>query len=141
VFGGRETAHVRADLGEDDLCGGRTDPGDGVQLLGQGTGAHAPGARFCSWAVVRGGDLFQRAGDEPVEFLDLCGEMVDGAQQHPQQPGVVVLELSGQGLDAGGLLLDQATFGEVGEVGEVAGAAFADDQRIEHGPARHAEEV
>jgi hypothetical protein len=53
---------------------------------------------------VRDGDLFQRAGDEPVEFLDLFGETVDGAQQYPQQPGVVDLELPGQGLDEGGLL-------------------------------------
>lgn len=93
----------------------RAGPGDGVQLPDQGAGAHAAGGRFCSWAVVRGGDLFQRAGDEPVGFLDLCGEMVDGGEQHSQQPGVVVLELPGRSLDEGRPSSDHAAFGEFGQ--------------------------
>lgn len=139
MFRGGEPAHVRADLGEDDLCGGRSDPGDGVQLLGQRPcadcrGGLAAGAR----GVWRGGDLLQRPGDQPVEFADLCGEVVDGAQQHPQQAGVVVFELPGQGFDEGRLLLDQGAFGEVGQGARIA---FSGDQGIEHGSPGHAEQV
>ncbi|MEU1276609.1 hypothetical protein [Streptomyces sp. NPDC005799] len=128
----------RADLGEDDLRGGRPDPGDRVDLLGQSLctdcrGGLAVGAR----GVWRGGDLLQRPGDQPVEFADLCGEMVDGVQQHPQKPGVV-FELPGQGLDEGRLLLDQVAFGEVGQGARVA---FPGDHRVEHGSPGHAEQV
>ncbi|MFH9983824.1 hypothetical protein ACH4ND_32330 [Streptomyces sp. NPDC017179] len=95
MIGGGEAAHVRADLGKDDLRGGRPGPGDGVQLLGQGPrtdrGGLVPGA-CAAWR----GDLLQRPDDQPVEFVDLCGQVVDGGQQHPQQPGVVVFELPGQ---------------------------------------------
>lgn len=94
--------------------------------------------RIADGAVVWGGDLLQGADDEPVEFLDLRGEMVDGAQQHPQQPGVMVLELASEGLDEGGLLLDQVA---LGEIGEGAWVAFASDHRVEHGPSGHAEQV
>ncbi|MYS87772.1 hypothetical protein [Embleya scabrispora] len=91
------------------------DSGDGVQLLGQGAGVYAAGGRFCSRALVWGGDLFQCVGDEPVEFPDLRGGMVDGAEQYSQQPGVVLVELPGQGLDEGWLLLDHAALRKVGE--------------------------
>jgi hypothetical protein len=64
--------------------------------------------------------------------------VVDGAQQHPQQPGVVVFELPGQGFDKGRLLLDQVAFGEVGQGARIA---FSGDQGIEHGSPGHAEQV
>lgn len=44
-----------------------------------------------------------------------------------EKPGVVVLELPGQGLDEGGLLPGQAA---LGQVGEGAGGAFM--RRPEH---------
>jgi hypothetical protein len=118
VFGGGETAHVRADLGEDDLRGGRSDAGDGVQPIGQDPSVRPVSGRFGAGsrqAVVWGGDLFQGLGDEAVEFVDLGGEMVNGAQQHAQQSCVVALELPGQGLGRGRLLLDEAALGEFRE--------------------------
>lgn len=87
TFKGGEAARVGADLGEEDPRGGQPDAGNGVQLLGQSPRTERGGLVPGACAAWRGGDLLQRPGDQPVEFVDLRGEVIDGGLRHPQQPG------------------------------------------------------
>ncbi|MFE5549711.1 hypothetical protein ACFQ71_38790 [Streptomyces sp. NPDC056534] len=148
MLGGGEAAHVQTDLGEDDLGGGRSEAGDRVQTLGQfprghrATGRRRAGVvcagRSGSCAVVWGPGLSHEVGDQPVEFPDLRGEVVDGAQQHSQQAAVMFFELPGECLGQGRLLLHQTPLGEIRQNSMVA---FTGGQGVEHGPAEEAEEV
>jgi hypothetical protein len=78
---GGELAHVRADLGQDDLGGTAVDPGDGVQqrhLLNE-RGDHLLDPR-------------RKRGDGLVQVVDVGQDLGD------QQPVMVGPEPTGQGL-------------------------------------------
>ena len=115
-------------------------PGICVQAFGQRAVLGISGALAGARVVLRGGHLFQACGRcSRSSSLDLGGEVVDGAQQHPAADGRGGPRTARSGPRPGRpCFLDQAAFGEVRED---AGVALAGDQGIEHGPPGHAEEV
>ncbi|MEU7364564.1 hypothetical protein AB0B92_02995 [Streptomyces hygroscopicus] len=97
MIGGGEHRHIGADLGEDDLCGGGSDPGDLVQALGVGQRhQHALTGPSVVCIARDRGQVGQAVGDPGGELVDLHGEAVDGVQQHPQHERVVLFEPAGQ---------------------------------------------
>jgi hypothetical protein len=80
VGGGRELAHVGADLGKDHLTGALAHAGDG----------HKPA------------HLVRKGGDHPVHFgvetVDAGAQVVDVGQVHADHQGVVLVEAAQQGL-------------------------------------------
>jgi hypothetical protein len=128
VPGGREPRHVNADLGDDRLRGPLRDPGDGVEVV---TGL-----------VERDAGLAGVRREQAVDLLVETGhgrfEMVDVVEAHPDQQGVVVPETSPQGtLQVRDLLAELA----LGQLCEHLGIALTSDQRPQHRPARHAQDV
>ena len=135
VRGGRELGHVQADLGEDDLRGGRADAGDFTEAFDR----VRPAGRRCglfgrvpaAW-VVRFGRL-QQVVDAGGEGADLRRQCVDLSEQHPGQFGVVVVEAPVERLDQRRSLGLHPAPGQVGEAPRVT---LAGDQRFDHVPRR-----
>ena len=117
--GGGEPGHVAAGLGDDHLCGPLPDAGDGDQPGDQ------PHER-------RG-----RLGDQNVQLGDLGGEVVIGIQVQPAHLAVG----SGEPAVAGHLqVLGLAAQHAFGQAGQLAGVPLARDQRLDHRPARDAQQ-
>jgi hypothetical protein len=118
---GGELAHVRADLGHDDLGGTPVDAGDGVQqrhLLG-----------------VRGDQLLdprREQSDGLVQVVDVGQELGD------QQPVVVGAEPAGQRRPQRRELAPEPALGQRRQHLRVVGAA---DQGFQHGPAGGPDDV
>jgi hypothetical protein len=144
---GGETCHVEPDLGDDDLGGSFGDAGDLVESL---HGAEGPCAGVVVDGYVAGGrgvtvrgrrgfwelcDELLDAGGEPV---DLVGAGVDLVQQEPGQVGVVVIEAAVEHLHQRCPLGVQLPAGQLGQDQRVA---FAGDERLDHLPRRHPEQV
>jgi hypothetical protein len=115
VRGGRELAHVDADLGDDYLGGAFADAGDG----------HKPA------------HLVSERGDHPVhlgvEAVDTGAQMIDVGQVHADHQGVVLVEATQQRLAQLG---DPRPHPGQGHIGEDLGVAFPCDERFEHPPRR-----
>ncbi len=117
---GREPAHVQPDLGDDDLRCGDTDPGDLIQ----------PGHR-----VSERGDLNL---DPLLDLGDVSAQTVDVAQHTFQQEHVMIGDVTDQRL---GQDADLAAHRAAGQVREHPRIAFPRDQRREHRPTGHPEQV
>jgi hypothetical protein len=154
VRGGGELAHVQPDLGDDHLGGLDADAGDLIEAIGRReqdrrrvrvravVGGAATAARVAEPGLVGG---WLGSGDGRDQFLDpgreavcLRGQRVDVVQQHPGQFRVVVVEAAGQRLHQGGALAAHPSFGELGKH---LGVALPDDQGLQHGPTRDANDV
>jgi hypothetical protein len=85
-----------------------------------------------------GGDRRNRLLDQHGELVDLAAEGVDLVQQHPRQLCVMIVEAAGEGLHQGGVLDAEPSSGQLGQHLRIA---LAGDQRLQHGPARDAEDV
>ena len=118
--GGGEPGHVGAGLGDDDVGGQGADPGDRADQVPE---------------ALKGLDHHLDPGGE---LLDRGGVLVDQVQVHPGQERVVLAEPAGQRLGQRGDLRPQPPLGQIGQHGRVA---FPGDQRLEHRPPRHAEDV
>ena len=121
VAGGREDAHVGADLGDEVLGGGDPEPGDSVELL--------------DLPLVRPAHL----RDLLIQDLDLGSELVDAVQHHLQYEGVLLgEERAVQGLfQLGGLAAHHAPR----HAGQHLRVALAGRDRAEHVPAGHPVDV
>jgi hypothetical protein len=120
VLGGGEDAHVRAELGDQDLGGALVHAADGVEareLLGEGR--HG--------AI----DLGAHGLDGLVQVVEVGEELAD-------EEGVVGAEVAEQGVSQGGQLLAQLAAGEIREDNGVGGAGH---QGLEHGPPGGAEQT
>jgi hypothetical protein len=120
VSRGGEAAHVDADLGDDDLGGAPTHPGNGDQPP----------------------QLLTERADHPVhlevEALDGGRELVDVVQVHPQHQRVMGAEAP---LQRPAQLRDLGSHPGACQLGEGVGVADAGDERFEHLPGRHPEDV
>ena len=120
MLGGGEPGHVRAGLGDDHIGGQGADPGDGADQLPE--------------ALKR----LDHHLDPGGELADGLGVPVDQVQVHPGQEGVVLAETAVQGLGQLGDLRPQPTLGQIGQPGRVP---IAGDQRLDHRPPGHAQDV
>ena len=77
-------------------------------------------------------------GDAGGEIVDVGAQGVDLAEEHAGQFGVVFVEATGEGLDECGVLGPHPSFGHAGEHARIT---LAGDQRLDHGAARHPEDV
>jgi hypothetical protein len=120
VAGGGEAGHVHPDLGDDFLGAGDADAGDFIEL----------------------GDLVRERGDclagPGGELLNLGGESIDAVQHHGPQVAVVVAEMPGERLGQDAHLAAHAA---TGQLRERAGVTLPGDQRFQHRPARHPEDM
>ena len=107
-------------VGDDGLGGAFADPGDGVQPV---TGHGERGHHFVHAGV--------EAGDRGLQVLQVL-------QRQPDQQPMMLAEAAPQGLAQLGELLTQLA---LGQLCQDLGVAFADDQGLEHGPARDAQDV
>jgi hypothetical protein len=118
---GGELAHVRADLGHDDLRCPSIDPWDGVQqrhLLGEGSDHLLDPRRQHRDGLVQVVDVGQDLGD--------------------QQPVMIGAEPAGQGLPQRRQLGPQPALGQRGQHLRVVGPGH---QGFQHGPAGHSQHI
>jgi hypothetical protein len=118
--GGGEPCHVAACLGHDHLRRAGADAGDRDQ----------PGDD--------GGERLGRLGDQDVQLSDAGGEMIVGVQVQPAHLGVGIVEPAVAGH------LQRVNLGAQplpGQVRQHAWVALAGDQRLDHVPARHAQQL
>jgi hypothetical protein len=87
---------------------------------------------------LRGRDCGDRLLDPGGELVDLAAQGVDLVQQHPRQLCMMVVEAAGEGLHQRGVLDAEPSSGQLGQH---LGVALPGDQRLQHGPARDAEDV
>ncbi len=73
-----------------------------------------------------------------VKSLDLGVQGVDLVEQHAGRLGVVVVEAAGEGLEQGSAFGPHSSLGHLGEHARIT---LAGDQRLDHGPARHPEDI
>jgi hypothetical protein len=117
---GGEAAHLDADLGDDHLGGAPTHPGNGDQPL----------------------QLLTERADHPVDLdvqaLDRGRELVDVIQVHPQHQRVMGAETP---LQRPAQLRDLRPQPGARQLGEGVDIADTGDERLEHLPGRHPEDV
>jgi hypothetical protein len=120
VLGGGEDAHVRAELGDQDLGGALVHAADGVEARERlGEGRHG--------AI----DLSAHGHDGLVQVVKVGEELAD-------EKGVVGAEVAEQGLSQGGQLRTQLA---TGEIREDCGIGDAGHQSLEHGPSGGTEQA
>jgi hypothetical protein len=117
---GGEAAHVEADLGDDDPCGGAADAGDLIQPVDR---------------RLERGDL---GLDPGLHRGDVGAGVVDTIQHRLQQEGVMVVEAATEGLFQ---LAELGTQTAAGQLRQHLGVTLAGDQRGQHGPAGEPEDV
>src|SRR5674476_1310136 len=120
VPGGGEATHVCAGFGDDYFGDVSSDPWDGVEA-GEG--------------VTKG---FQGRLDAGGELGDVRLQGVEAVQVHPAQERVVLPEPPDQCL---GQCVDLGAHPALGHLCQDLRVAFPGDQRLEHRPARHAQDV
>ena len=129
--GGREAAHVAADLGEDRSCRQATDAGD----RGQAEDQFAKGGRFIRGLLVHARDL---PGDLPIDLPDRRIERIPLLEMQLQQKAVMlarspvqgIIERLWRGLDAAR-----------GQGGQAMRVALAGDHGFDHPATAHAHDV
>ena len=117
---GGEAAHVGADLGDDDLRGGATDPGDLIELVDR---------------RLKRGDLGLDVG---LQGGDVGTGLVDAGKHRLEQEGVVLGEVPGERIPEPAALAAHAAPRQLGQHHWIL---FPGHQRGQHGPARDPEDV
>jgi hypothetical protein len=132
-----QAVHHRQGGGQD-LAGLGVDPHGGARHRPSRPAGIVDGCAGATSWWLGGGDLGDGLLDLGGELVDLAAEGVDLVQQYPRQLCVMVAELAGEGLHQRRVLDTQPPSGQLGER---LGVTLTCDQRLDHGPARHPEDV